>query len=237
MSFQEVAKAQEKAFKDHVAAEGFFVGTKMVEAYTVDNELNLVGVLYKDDAGFDNLTMSQWEAMKSLQPYPETQISIRRYGGLIADIKEALIKAKDTDAASRTVLDLLMAERCTISAAEWVFQQIDNDVKVALRGVSKKMSEGLDAVIVRTFDARAVQDIYVQQIHEFLLETDPKKESPNPEPVNEETLSVGAEEAAAPAPSEETVVVEAPAEAVAEAAPVEEAPATEAAPAVEEAVA
>lgn len=200
-----------------------YVGQKEVEQVMIDTDANVVGVLFArppqpqppegatpDPEGpqeFDNFTLIQWERVKSDAPYPNGEVTMRRYKEAIREIRAILSSDMPLNKVYKEMFDVLMANRCDIISAGWIMEQVASIFQQTLREFGRRMEDGINASVAKLYGVTDFRKVYLQQIHEYLME--------------EET--VVAPEVA----SEQETVAEAPVEAtVGEAASPEVAPET-----------
>lgn len=88
----------------------YYVGKSGVESIQVTENIDLVGVLYKNGKTED-FTVEQWEAVKSELPYEDGEVSNRKHEGLMVRILKQMVKS-----------------RVTIGEQDWILQRINQSI-------------------------------------------------------------------------------------------------------------
>jgi len=72
-----------------------FIGQNEVKEISENKQVDLVGVLYTNGQSQD-FTVEQWEAVKSEKDYPESEVFVRKFSGLIVRIIGELVDGRVT---------------------------------------------------------------------------------------------------------------------------------------------
>ena len=91
-----------------------YVGQKRVKEHSVAEEVDRVNVLFDDNTTMD-LTVRQWESMKSDESYDDGMVRIRKFAPLI----EAILKEMLKDDV-----------RIDDSELQFIFQRVEHSLKV-----------------------------------------------------------------------------------------------------------
>lgn len=157
-----------KEIAKHIKDGGFFVGSKIVSAYTINEETGLVGILYSDESQ-ETCLESQWEAIKDTNVYPEGQVSERRFKPVLKEISKVLLENLDEpDVAVRGILELMMKERCDLNSYQFVLQLLAGSLQAVIQGVTNNVNDTMDQVVCRTFDVATTHNVLLSQAHEML---------------------------------------------------------------------
>jgi hypothetical protein len=155
-----------------------FVGTRMVENYSVVEEQKLVGVLYADGTE-ENMSISQWESVKSDEPYANEQISPRKYRKVTGQIIETALAAhrvsqdkseEAVDQAVRTTLELIMENLCTIPEYQFVLQQVESAIRAVTTQVDAQINGTFRKTTAQLYGVENFERIEVAAVHNTSLE-------------------------------------------------------------------
>jgi len=162
----------------HTKDGGLFLGSKKVVGYVENPEINLVGVLLEDDTNL-NLTVRQWEGAKSETPYPDNEISVRRFKEPKADIIAA-VTATHEDLEGKELLkkradavkEILLAERADLNSFGWMLDQALSDLQEVFQKVEEDVKASYRLAVAKVFGTIATEGILLTQIHEVLMDSD-----------------------------------------------------------------
>lgn len=159
-----------KEIAKHIKDGGFFIGSQIVKAFTVDEDANLVGVLFFNDSS-ETYTQGQWDLIKAKNVYPDGEISERRYQTLLKDIRIILLENLDEqDKAIRGILELMVKERCDLNSHQFVLQLLAGSIQSVIQGVTNNVNDSIDQVLCNVFNVVTPKNILLAQAHELLVE-------------------------------------------------------------------
>lgn len=144
----------------------FYIGQKEVKQFSVNEEVNLVGVLLADDSEM-NLTISQWESLKSLEAYSENEVSDRKFAKAIQGVKESLLLS--VDEASNKILDIFIEERATVTDYGWILKRVEMDFQPTLQRIETVLGNAFRRVVGEKFGVIDSSMILVSQLHEEMM--------------------------------------------------------------------
>ena len=119
----------------------FYVGQSEVESIAVTEGIDLVGVLYKSGKSED-FTTEQWECVKSVVPYADGEISIKKHEALMVRILKLMVKSRVTLGEHDWILDQIHASvgenyRKSIS----VLYNVTNTEKIMLADIDHVLTD------------------------------------------------------------------------------------------------
>lgn len=207
MSFNQIQKKRAGQMKRHMKKGGYFVGNRIVQAFTVQEDMNLVGILYEDNAE-ETVTVRQWEGMRSEMPYQNNLVSQRRYEGVVKRMAEIAFEKGNGEDAIRDIMDLLMEERSDLGTTEWLMNQLADYFRAISREVTQRLNDAYVRAVGQTFDVMTPDKIMLEQLHDILTDgkyTEDKEKTPAvPELTPEELEAAGDEEEIEEGVDEET---------------------------------
>lgn len=122
--------------------EELYVGKQKVKDYSINEQVDLVGVLYENGKNSD-FTIEQWEAVKSTTEYDDAEVSFRKFKNLIKEILGLMAKERVT----------LMGDR------QFILQEIDGN-----------LNTNYQLAIAKLFNVKGLEEIMLTDIDRVLKE-------------------------------------------------------------------
>lgn len=161
----EVQSEPVSAADAHIAKDGWFVGAQIVESFLEKPELGIVGILYEDQRE-ETVSTSQWEAIRSKSPYPNTEVSERKYASVIGEVLKLVVAGAEKE----QLFELLVEEGATLNELDYILQRAAARVDKPLRALQQYVQDLLDLGITRAFGVDHTSQVALATLSDILKE-------------------------------------------------------------------
>lgn len=149
----------------HIAKDGWFVGSQIVENFTENVELGIVGILYEDQRE-ETISLAQWEAIRSKAPYPNTEVSERKYKAVIEEVLTLVVRGAEKE----QLFELLVEQGVNLNELDYILQRAAAKVDKPLRDLQRYVQDLLDLGIADSFGVDHPSQVALATLSDILKE-------------------------------------------------------------------